>query len=238
MLRDAFRAVHENVLTLLLFLAVDLPVTMAVASLNEFYVEPEAERLGPQLVGLFQTGTTVVQVVVYAALASVVFSRFAQRIDHPLWKIHGDRDALARFFPMWLLTFFVSVAVVQFGIIAYKGGNENLGAGLQFLGVLCLIMVIPFGAVVTFLGNGRGEDLRVALGILPRVADRFLLAMLIGFVQITIVQNLLIDEATEFWMKPFISAFDVYMDCVVFSYIFLACREQRDLEEPIDPYDH
>lgn len=237
MLRDAFRAVHENFGALLLFLIVDLPLTMGVASLNEFYVEPRSERLGDQLVGLIQTGEVVLQVLVYAAVASMVFSRMAKNIDRPLWKVHGDGDALARFFPMWLLLFIVSVAVIQFGTLSLTRGEENLGGALQFTGILLLITVIPFGAIVTFLGNGRGEDVRVALSILPRVADRFLLAMLIGFVQISIIQSFLFAESTEFWMKPLISAFDVYLDCVVFSYIFLACREQRDLEEPIDPND-
>lgn len=237
MLRDAFRAVHTNVGALFLFLMIDLPLTMAVASLNEFYVAPRSEELSDQVIGLIQTGAVVIQVFVYAAVASIVFSKMAKNIDYPMWKIHGSGDALSRFFPMWLLLFFVSVAVIQFGIIAFQQGDENLGAGLQFGGIVLLITVIPFGAIVTFLGNGRGEDLRVAFTIIPRVIDRFLVAMLIGFVQISIVQTVLLEEGTAFWMKPMVSAFDVYLDCVVFSYIFLACREQRDMEEPVDPYD-
>ena len=237
MLRDAFRAVHENVGALLLFLMVDMPLTFVVAAGNEFYLEPRREAMDERVLGLVQIGIDVLQVFVYAAIVSIVFSRLARNIDRPLWKVHGDGDALARFFPMWLLLTFICVAFLRFGQTFFESGQEDFGGVLQVIGMLLITMVIPFGAIVTFLGNGRGEDLRVAVSILPRVIDRFLLAMLIGFFQFNLMAELYTSEGTEYWMRPLIAALDVYMDCVVFSYIFLACREQRDLEEPIDPYD-
>lgn len=238
MLRDAFRAVNENLVALAIFIAMDAPISLAFSALNELYLKPEKDQLGERTVGIATTAELIVQVFVAAALCSVVFSRLARNLDRPLWKVHGASDALARFFPMWLFLFFMYSALAQFGNMLHEAGYENSGQGLILLALFLNMMCVPFGAIVMFLGNGHGEDLRAAVvTVLPRILDRFFLALLIAFFQVTTITFTFIDESTVFWMRPFISAIGIYVDFVIFSYIFLACREQRDLEEPRDPYD-
>lgn len=236
MLRLAFRAVHANIGAYLLFLAFDLPVTAAALLLNEYYLQPQEEALGERVMGLIVTGEGVVQIVVYAMAACLAFTWLAREIDKPLWKIGGPRDAFSRFFSFWLLIGMVCLALIRFGSMFIQRGDDGLGYALVMAGQIVLIMVIPFGAIVTFIGNARGEDLRAAFQILPRVIDRVFLAMLIGFFQVSLVSNLFLAEDLPVYFKPLIAAADVYFDCVIFCYVFLACREQRESEED-DPYD-
>ncbi len=238
MLREAVRAVHENITTLLLVLMFDAPLTLGMSAFNDLYMKPREDDLGDRVGGLISTGESILQIFLFALLYSIFLSRLARSLDRPLWKVHGARDAIARFFPMWLVMFFVCTAFIQFGMMFFDAGYENAGQGFQWIGIILNMMIVPFAAIVMFLGNGHGDDIRTAaLTVLPRIPDRFFLALLIAFMQIVSITMMSIDESTTFWMRPVISAANIYVDFVLFSYIFLSCREQRDLEEPQDPYD-
>lgn len=236
MLRLAFRAVHANFRAYLLFLAFYLPVNVAQLLLNEYYLKPREEALGEMTMGLIATGEGVVQIVVYAVASCLVFSWMAEEIDKPLWKIGGPRDAFARFFTYWLLIGMVCLAFFRFGAMFVQRGDQNLGSALVLGGHIVLITIIPFGAIVTFIGNARWADLRAAFQVLFRVIDRAFLAMFIGFFQVSIVSGLYLAENLPLYFKPLIGTVDVYIDCVIFCYVFLACREQREMEED-DPFD-
>lgn len=238
MLREAFRAVNENVKILAIYLAVDAPITLAFSALNDLYLKPREEELGERIIGMAATAEMIVNVFVTALLFSIVLAYLARELDKPLWKVHGPGDALARFFPMWLIFIFPCGALAQFGMMLQKAGYEGASQTCFMLYFILNLVVLPLGTIVMFLGNGNGEDLRAAVTtVLPRILDRFFLAMFIGFFQIITITMLFIDESTTFWMRPIISGMNTYINFVLFAYIFLSCREQRDLEEPQDPYD-
>jgi hypothetical protein len=235
-LRLAGRALLDNYRPVLLYMAIAAAVKTGEQLFQEFAMAPIADETSDSMLGLYLIGSRIVLVALIAVADTIVFSRIGREVDKPYWRVADDREAFVRFYRLWLL---LGLANLVYGQIIERavGGNEER-AGAFFLGVSYLIWIVllhALGAAIMFLGGVARDEVSEAFAILGRHAPRVMGLCLFG-----IMAGILL-AGTHTWMMtaemplPFeltagalLAAIDGYVSCLLFVYIWLVCRYDRD----------
>ena len=235
-LAHAVQAVQQNLSALGVYLAITVPAGVAIHIANYLLgASPDTNPYtDPKLIA-YELASNLFLILAYAIASALAFSRLGESIDRPLWKISGGREALRRFFPMWLLLFVPVLCVdhlTQWAVLTPEW--ENL-VGVAFpLMILAHALVTPVGACIMFHGSTKRAHLGEALRPLvrqfpPSVVLIFLSGMMFVFV-------MLLFEATreQFWLRPAIDIVSGYFDCLIFSGVWLICMMDRQMPEDDD----
>lgn len=244
LLRDAADAVQRNLPALLLYLAVNGVLTvlylLVYAAVRARY-PTDGVSMVPQLIDLV---VMFVLAGITAALHAVVFSRMGRDIDKPLWKVRDDRDALRRFYMLWL-TADLGLGALQW-LASVKYGEGDLAAlnGLFFLlFFLAFVVYIPCCACIMFFGHISRDTLGLALEPIIKHFGRALPIFLVPLFQFALLFYVSAHRAVEGdqldlvrWMPIFLATSVAlsYFDCVIFAATWLVCIYNRETPDEID----
>lgn len=243
-LRDAADAVQRNLSALLLYLAVNGALAVVYLLLNaavRLRYPEDGESMAPALIDLL---FLLLLAGVMAVLQAVVFSRMGREIDKPLWKVRDDRDAIRRFYMLWLTASLGLGALQWLGTLDYGDGDQTAINSLFFLlFFLGFLVYIPCCACIMFFGHVSWDTLGQALEPLIRHAGRALPILLVPLFQFALLFYVNVHRALEGdqvdlvkWL-PILLATSValsYFDCIIFAATWLVCIYNRETPDEID----
>ncbi len=239
-LPDAFRAVLRSPRALALYIALamgvvslKLAIMYALTGGGDMPDDPEMP------VRLVELVTDLVLAGTWAFAQTVAFSWLGQDLDRPLWRIKGIRDAMARFFYLWLM---LDLLIIVFSTIAGKLLEADITSPMgQFMLLLFMTMqviAIPIGAAIMFHGELKWRELGQSLAPLGR--QFFATFMVVAFSACILVALLFIvlpATADRLWMRPLIEIPSGFTECMVFAATWFICIMDREAEPEGDDFD-
>jgi hypothetical protein len=237
-IRDAANALQRNIGPLVFYLvcAVFLGELFVGFRLLEQHKVIELESPDKELCLL---ALQVAMAAGFATVRCIVFARMGREIDRPLWKISGDREALRRFLGLWIALGLVSVILTQLGLAlgGNDAGDQHPLALLPLLGLLVVVLGgVPVCTCIMFWGKVEPGHLLEALTPLGkqfgRVFPLVALNLLGWLIQVLRVE---FDEHPALVMvsAAILLVVAIYIECLVFAGVWLACMIDRDtIEEP------
>lgn len=237
-IKDAANALQRNIGPLLIYLvcAVFLGELFVGFGLLDKHKVIQLESPDKELCFL---ALHVLVAIGFATVQCLVFSRMAREIDHPMWKTSGDREALRRFFGLWVALGLVAVILNQF-IMALKGGETGDAHPLILLPFFGWFVVrvagVPVCTCLMFWGKVEAGHVLEALAplgrqfanVLPLLA-LYLLGWLVQDFQVDLEQH----PALVMTSAAILLVVANYIECLVFAGIWIVCMIDRDtIEEP------
>ncbi|NIA13305.1 MAG: hypothetical protein GWP08_04435 [Nitrospiraceae bacterium] len=232
----AIQAVQQNLSALGVYLAITVPAGILLHIANYLANQSPGANpyTNPKLIA-YQVVASLFLAVTYAIASAIAFSRLGKSIDRPLWKISGGREALRRFFPMWLLLFIPLLCIDHLTAWASVPPVKHNLAGLAFLTMLVAhAVVIPIGACIMFHGSAERAHLREALRPLARQFPPSAVILFLGGMMFVFVILLIDATHTQRWLWPAIDIVSGYFDCLIFSGVWLICMMDRQMPEDND----
>jgi hypothetical protein len=236
---EAFRAVVRNSRALALYIGMALVVsTLRIVVTQALTGGKPPEDPGLTL-RLFDFGGDLVIAVTWAFAQSVAFSWFGQDIDRPLWRTKGIKDALVRFFPLWLM---LDLLIIVFVSLTNKfmSADPNSTVGQLMLLVFMTMQVIatPIGAAIMFHGELKWSELGQSLAPLGRQAFATVLLVVFSGCVVVIVFFLLLPAIRDYLLlRALIEIPSGFADCVIFAATWYICIMDREAEDADDDFD-
>lgn len=236
MFSEAFQGLQQNLRTLLLY-AGSITLCQSGRLLVELlYLVPVKETLDPRYLNAYTFSATILTALVLAAIQSVCFARFGEKIDRPFWKISGDWEAIKRFYKLWFLLDLGILTLMSIPTaILDQTGDEELAAMLQVLTLGIAVLALPFGSAVMFYGKFAREEVKAAIHTLASQFPRVIVIMALNYCVAIVLSSILAAETMTPWLSPLVFIVDAYVDCLIFCCIWYLCIAHRDEDtEDID----
>lgn len=234
-LGDAVEAVQRNLYALALYVAVTVGFSIAGQVVNYLMGGPPENPYASGAWTAYLLGLDVVFLVAIGLAQAVVFSRLGKDIDRPLWKIEGDVEAVKRYFVLWVALNTGATALDKAALWSHTVlGNDALTATLTLFHAVVIVVHIPIGAAIMFLGPFEWRKLPECLRPLWRQFPQTLVVVLFNGVWFGFFVFLLAQTQSQQWLRPALQVVFAYVDCVVFSATWLICMLGRQEPEEID----
>jgi hypothetical protein len=240
-LLNAITAVQRNAMALLIY-AVGILLIQAFGLAVDYALTGGAAITPEKLTTSIRTWalvTTLIQAPLSAAITAIAFARIGKDMDRPLWRSPSDRDALQRFFQLWLVLILASTALL-YGLDAVQARELPLTAPLLLLYILLSVLTVPVGACIMFSGSLHWREFGHNLAPLLYQFPRTLLLGFLMLMQFMMAQQVIaarMDPAAGLrWLilAPVVTVIGAYIDCVVFAGTWLICMEHRNADRDID----
>lgn len=186
----------------------------------------------PASLRLINLAMLLAVVVVYAGAQAIAFSRFGKRLDRPLWKSGGDKEALQRFFVLWLL---LNLVVVTVQNTLRLTNDEQAQLALFMFSIVLAGLAVPLGACIMFSGRFSWQSLGEDLAPIGRQLPYFTGLWFFAFFALLFLHGLMVELPR--WALPLVSALSIQVDCLVFCMAWLLCMRDRDEAESGDDLD-
>lgn len=235
-LRLAGRALLDNYRPVLLYMAFAALFKTGEQLFQEYAIAPVADETPDSMLGLYLVGSRIVLVAFIAVADTICFSRIGREVDKPYWRVTDDREAFSRFYRLWLL---LGLGNLVYGQIIERtvGGNEER-AGAFFLGVSYLIWIVllhALGAAIMFQGRVARDEVSEAFAVLGRHAAQVMALCLFGIMAGILLAGTHSSMMTaelpllfELTAGALLAAIDGYVSCLLFAFMWLVCRYDRD----------
>jgi len=152
---DAFRAglqaVSRNARLVIAYIAVSIVLALASGGVDSLFLTGPLEGVHETIKRCVDLGVRIWDSAAYAALNAIVFSMLGADIDRPLWRYHGWRDALRRFFTPWFLLALTYILI--FRIIIWLGIDHPAAQFLLTLACIFFTLHIPVGIAIMHQGK-------------------------------------------------------------------------------------
>lgn len=228
-LAEAIRAVQRNLSALALYIALTVGCSTLKLLCDTLYRET-LQGISEKSVRIYDLGAGLAVAACFALAQTVAFARMGKEIDRPLWKISGAREALARFFPLWLVLNLLNLAVLRLWVRALEADpTSGLASALLLMLSLATMFQVPVGACLMFARCGHWSELPESLAPLARQFPKVLIFLFLNFVQLVLaldhIQRIAANPASRLilWLSPALDVFLAYCDCLVFAGIWLIC---------------
>ncbi len=229
---EAFRAVMRNPRALALYIV--LAMGAAGAKLAAMHLCTGGETLGnPGLtVRLLTLLTDLALVAIYAFAQTVAFSWLGQDVDRPLWRVKGLKDALARFYSLWLI---LDLLIIALNSIAARQLNADatnaLGHIMMLLFLSLQVISIPIGAAIMFHGELKWRELGQSLAPLGRqFFATTLVVVFSGCTLVLLLFFLLPSSGSRLWLRPLVEIPGGLAECIIFTATWRICIMDRDAD--------
>ncbi len=168
----------------------------------------------------------VVLLFITALAQTIVFAKLGAAVDCPLWKLSGMREALRRYFPLWLVFNAIALAL-NFMIILLEGA-----AGvLQLLFMVIAIGYIPVGACIMFYRAFSWAELGRVLRPLLREGPKAFVIFTFSGICFFGYFTFLIQVQHQPYLQPLVEIIFAYTDLLVFCASWLICMIDRESPE-------
>lgn len=234
-LGDALEAVQRNLYALVLYLAVTVGFSIAGQIANYVVGGPPEDPYASGAWTAYLLGLDAVFLVAIGLAQAVVFSRLGKAIDRPLWKIEGDAEAVKRYFVMWVALNAAATGLDRAALWSHAVlGDDKLTATLALFHAVVIVVHIPIGAAIMFLGPFEWRKLPECLRPLWRQFPQTLVVVLFNGVWFALFILLLAQTESQQWLRPALQVVFAYVDCVVFAATWFICMLDRQEPEEID----
>jgi len=233
---DAIKAVDRNVGALVLYCAICLLGSAGLRLTCHLLLGPDGEAAAPASAQGLLLLLDVVLAAIAAMAQAIAFARIGRDIDRPLYKVRDDKEALKRFFVMWLCLNLMLLLLIRVGSAILAIWQDEV----LFLMVMMVIAavtatIMPAGACVMFAGRFSWPDLREHLAPLGNQLPQTALIVLLSFLAYAATMDIALRFAQEHWLLPLVADLaSCYWDCVVFAAVWLLCMQDRDAPQEYD----
>ena len=234
-LQRAIQAVQRNLSALGLYLLITVTASAAGITISHALGPPEKSAFSKGTLFLCGVGIDAGLAIASAVAQAIVFSRFAKEIDRPLWRIQDDREAVQRYFLLWIvLNACLSVLNLLSVDVPQLLDNEGFGFFPRWLLLFANAVYIPLGAAMMFMRTTNWRNIGEALAPYRRQFGKaFALCLITGFLFLLMIA-LIPPTGLQLWPGILISVIFSYFDCVIFCAAWLICMFDRQTPENID----
>lgn len=240
--KQAYQDVQENARPLLVYTGFHVVASGLALPLR--FVEFQYKDINdfPAWLDITSLFVSLASLAVLSVGASVAFARMGRQIDRPLWKQHGDGEAVRRFFLIWFILGLAYLAADRLVILLYHAtGDAEAVLGLQTILFVLVGLMIPVGACIMFNGKLEwrrlGEDLTPLGRQIPATSLLVLFGFFAGSFILTSQAMLLRPEVRIYLSVPgfiLLTVLYAYCDCLIFAGTVELCRADRDTAEEDD----
>lgn len=214
---------------------------LIVRLLLQLLPESTPELEGPAWARLVVLAAYVVLAVIVSAAQAVLFARLGKAIDKPLWKCEDDREALHRFFSIWLLLNMLILLILRLMVVSRRQELEALGVMLELALMFGFALFFPIGTSVMYMKVEHWRDVPAALKTILSQFGLSLMVMFLGFFSYSytvLMQGVFGNEPGTLVPVLVISMPVVFLDCLSFAAMWRVCMIHRDSppEEDLDFY--
>lgn len=235
-LGDAVRALHENYRPVLFYMGLVALLKTGEGTLQRLVLDPIAETTSDSLMGVYLILTRILLVAGVAVGDTVFLSRIGREVDKPYWRVRDDREALRRFYRLWLLLGLTNLVYLQVTEQITGNDPEHPATFFVFLSYIVLVVLLhAFGTTVMFYGNVAREEVGEAFRTMSRHAQSIFGLCMLGvlaafFLQVFYALIVFGEFALpiELGADALLAAMDGYISCFLFAYMWLVCRYDRD----------
>ncbi len=235
-MRDAVRALHENYRPVLLYMSLVALLKTGEGALQKLVLDPIAETTSDSRMGMYLILTRIALVAGVALGDTVLLSRIGREVDKPYWRVPDDREALRRFYRLWLLLGLANLVYLQLTEQLTGGDPEHPATFFVFLSYIMLVVLLhAFGTTVMFYGNVTRDEVGEAYRTMSRHAQSILGLCLLGILAAFLLQVFYalivfgkLPLPAELGAGALLAAMDGYISCFLFAYMWLVCRYDRD----------
>ncbi len=161
-LRECQRTVFRYVAAGLL---ATLPYRLTMYRLNTW----ESVETYPVFSSTIRLGMAIYLAVAASAVMAVFFTELGVRIDRPIWKCAGPREALRRFFIPWLIINLATITLVDIQSRLLIAEKREAGAAVELLILMVHLGAAPVGACVMHWGALVWNEIGSALKPMMRL---------------------------------------------------------------------
>jgi hypothetical protein len=203
---------------------------------RETVLKPIAESTPESVLGLYLIGFRIALVALFAAVDSVLLARIGREVDKPYWRVPSDREALARFYRLWLLLGLMGLVYEQLSEqVAAASGSESVLFFFRISYYIFIVLLHVFGTAVMFYGKVGREEVSQAFTTMSNHA-RFV----VGMCLLQILVGIGLDGVSDLvllWGPPFAAGLALtaalglvlgYLSCLIFTFMWLVCIYDRD----------
>jgi len=238
-LGEGFRAVQRNLPALGIYLVFSVGISSSTLLGDHLVGLPLEEGAQvPPLLQLYGLGSDVLLALGMALGQVMAFSRIGMEIDRPLWKCSGDREALRRFFVLWLMLNLAQIASYRLLDWIHLASNGTQSLPMFLLVVMPVaILSTPMGACVMFFGRFQWSTLGKSLVPLVNEFPKTMVLVCFAGLMFFFAQFMILNVPQR-WLWPVLDVVFGYFECVIFSAAWLICMINREaVGEGEDPYD-
>ncbi len=228
---DAFRAVMRNPRALALYIV--LIMGAAFGKLAVMHLSGGEAVDNPELtVRFLALLTDLALVAIYAFAQTVAFSWLGQDLDRPLWRVQGLKDALARFYSIWLILDLLIIALSSIAARQLHADSTNaLGHVMMLLFVSLQVISIPIGAAIMFHGELKWRELGQSLAPLGRQFFATTLVVFFSGCSLVLLLFFLVPRpGGPFWLRPLVEIPGGLAECIIFTATWRICILDRDAD--------
>lgn len=235
-LRDGLKSVQRNQRLVLVFALACAGLDLAVR-LVELPLLPNGLDEAPPWAINVDLLIQVAYAAIYSALVAIVFARLGKDIDRPLWKCRDDRDALQRFFMLWLIINLFFLVLLRFQRIAMNNELVDVALTLEFLKMTTYIIAYPAGVCIMYSGALDWSRLGESLKPIARKFDLAFAVLVVnfsGYIALTVgifVGEETLSELGQLFLAPVLVFLISLLDCLVFAATWRVCMVHRDEPE-------
>jgi len=241
---DAFRAgiqaINRNLRVVAVYIAVSIALTLASGGVETLFLSGPLQGVDDTVKRLVDVVKLIFSAAAYASLNAIAFSIIGADIDRPLWRYHGWRDALKRFFTPWFLLALTYILI--FRLIIWLGIDHTASQFLLTFACIFFTLHLPVG--VAIMHQGRFEwrylvDAVTPLIIqLPRMIIPILAALYLFFFAFFNSGNVRPDEEGTLgwlWRAPLLEVVAGLIVCGIVTTTWCTLLLHRD--EADDDFD-
>lgn len=243
-LLDSIRALRENSSAAAVYVLLCVG-TSALKRTGDLLIGSEdIFTVGPVVLRSYQFTMDLLIALGYTMACVLAFSRIGRAIDRPLWKIATDREALRRFFVLWLLIDLALVTTSRLLQRAVEGASSSEPALFLFLLLVAMsLLAVPVGACVMFSGRFQWRDVPANLAPLVHRLSLTFSVMAVNFLAVVFafdtVPRLAViwpELSKALWFRSLVDVPLAVVDCYVFAATWLICMLHRNESAQQDDY--
>lgn len=205
------------------------------------YVLMLAETV-PAAASLVRMGLMLYLAAAMSAAQAVFFAALGAALARPIWKYGGYRDALKRFYVLWLIINLALVTLIDIRAHLLSIGENEVAGMLEIFLLIAHLASLPVGASIMFWGALNWSELPSALKPLARFFQLLMLPLGIAFLQYVLISlRAFLPYGERPWMLLLHTLSDiplVSMDVLLFALVWRIClldkTTPREIEDPLE----
>lgn len=234
-LQRAIQAVQRNLSALGLYLLITVGTSAAGTAAYGVLGSPEESAYGKGTLFLCGLAIDALLTVAYAGAQTIGFARFAKDMDRPLWRIRDDREALQRYFLMWVLLNACIMALKQLSFdVPALFDNEDMGIFPGWLLLFAAAVCTPLGAAMMFQRTADWRKIGEVLTPYRRQFPKIFMLCCLNGILFLFMLALVAGIASQPGLRLVIDVIFGYFDCVVFCAAWFICILDRQTPEDTD----
>lgn len=241
-LLEAWKALRRQPVALLGYLAAAMLVVGPIYFSDAWVAGAYPKEALPGWLPLLSTAQDVLLLLGVSAAQAVFFAMLGREMDRPLWRCLGHRDALSRFFVVWLLANGIIVLLIRLQVRAAVANLPELMVFLELLNFFATILLPMVAASVMYQGRLVWSQLGEAFAPFlqfPGLVFPVIFVHLTAYLTHAVLGGLMAGGGLSPLAQTLLILPVAFLDILAFAAMWRVCMHQRDHghRPDADPYD-